>query len=110
MTTTSKKHVHHDIIVEWAKDPSRKIQFRLDKVDAWSNLTTHPTWIPSMLYRFKPEPIVIKYREYIYTINGTYRMGVANADVDEKYVESMTSFVEWRGGWKTFSFEPCPQG
>jgi len=109
MTTTNKQHVHHDMIVAWAKDPSRKLQLRLDKAHHWVDLSTHPAWIPSMLYRFKPESVVIKYREYIYVINGKYQLGIVSEGWDIKCIEGLDSFVEWRGGWKTLSFDPCHQ-
>ena len=110
MTTTNKQHVHHDMIVAWAKDPSRKLQFKVGKADNWVDMSVQPGWNPDMFYRFKPEPVVIKYREYVYIVSGTYRIGIVNVDVDKKYIENMNSFVEWRGCWKIYTFEPCPHG
>jgi hypothetical protein len=57
------KHVHHDMIVAWAKDTSRVVEIR--GVDwAWRE-TVAPTWGTQNEYRFKPaEP-----KKYI-VVNG----------------------------------------
>jgi hypothetical protein len=46
-------HVHHDLIVAWAK--GAKIEFWNDSKDRWENSST-PLWTVSSLYRIKPEP------------------------------------------------------
>jgi len=46
-------HVHHDLIVAWAK--GAKIEFWNDSKDHWENSST-PQWTVSHLYRIKPEP------------------------------------------------------
>ena len=46
------KHVHHDMIVEWAADPSRVIEVR-GVEGTWSK-TTAPSWATHIEYRFKP--------------------------------------------------------
>ena len=47
------KHVHHDMIVEWAKDTSRVVEVRGKGTDEW--LISHdPVWRDYLLYRFKP--------------------------------------------------------
>jgi hypothetical protein len=46
-------HVHHDLIVAWAK--GAKIEFWNDSKDRWENSST-PQWTVSSLYRIKPEP------------------------------------------------------
>jgi hypothetical protein len=63
------KHVHHDMIIEWAKDASRKVQFahyhpldtmKILEID-WFDCPTTPEWNPNKVYRFKPEPKVKYY-------------------------------------------------
>ena len=56
------KHVHHDMIVEWAADPSRVVQ-RYYGGGVWLDEKS-PQWFPNDKYRFKPaEPKFI-------TVNG----------------------------------------
>lgn len=46
------KHVHHDMIVAWAADPSRVVEIR--GVDWTWRETVAPTWGTQNEYRFKP--------------------------------------------------------
>ncbi len=47
------KHVHHDMIVEWAADPSRVVQSRRLDHHEWA-VDPDPQWFPQWQYRFKP--------------------------------------------------------
>jgi hypothetical protein len=47
------KHIHHDMIVEWAKDISRVVQSSHYSEDIWYNEDV-PIWHPRKKYRFKP--------------------------------------------------------
>lgn len=47
------QHVHHDMIVAWAKNPSKKVQCRAGDKDSW--ITVTPDWCEDLQYRFKPE-------------------------------------------------------
>ena len=47
------KHVHHDMIVAWAADPSRVVEVRTKNGEEWFILEA-PTWVEYLLYRFKP--------------------------------------------------------
>ena len=47
------KHVHYDMIVEWAKDTSRVLQSSYCSDDIWNNEEV-PIWHPHKKYRFKP--------------------------------------------------------
>lgn len=50
------KHKHHDMIVEWAKDTSRMVQWSLTgRDDHWYDCTSNPHWDAKHMYRFKPE-------------------------------------------------------
>ena len=50
------KHKHHDMIVEWAKDTSRTVQWSLtDRDGDWLDCTSNPHWDAKHMYRFKPE-------------------------------------------------------
>ena len=52
------KHVHHDMIVEWAADPSREVEFLVEEPyfesSSWMTVK-RPAWNPKEKYRFKPE-------------------------------------------------------
>lgn len=45
------KHVHHDMIVAWAADPSRVVEVETDT--GWQVINT-PVWTADSEYRFKP--------------------------------------------------------
>ena len=51
------KHKHHDMIVAWAADTSRVVQYRHSGMPkgVWSTVNTI-TWEKDIEYRFKPEP------------------------------------------------------
>lgn len=46
-------HVHHDLIVAWAK--GAKIEWRVSSDEPWEETDT-PGWHAFHLYRIKPEP------------------------------------------------------
>lgn len=57
---TTKRHVHHDMIVVWAKDPSRAVQWRDNEACIWQDcsdddMNPYPVWDVNVQYRFKPE-------------------------------------------------------
>lgn len=49
----SKRHVHHDMIVEWAANPTRIVQYRTSVNYPWTDCSD-VTWNPNTEYRFKP--------------------------------------------------------
>lgn len=52
-----QRHIHYDMIVEWAKDPSRIVQFYDDEYYdcGWKDVVGQPPmWYTDKLYRFKP--------------------------------------------------------
>jgi len=52
-----EKHIHHDMIVEWAANPSRVVQY-LDVISGkefWYDCPNQPAWNPETRYQFKPE-------------------------------------------------------
>jgi hypothetical protein len=54
------RHVHHDSIIDWAKDTSKKWQWRDpdDKNGDFYDCHSQPTWEPELLYRKKPREFV----------------------------------------------------
>lgn len=58
--TAPEKHIHYDMIVEWAANPSRVIQFYDDEYYdcGWKDVTGQPPmWHTDKRYRFKPERV-----------------------------------------------------
>jgi hypothetical protein len=49
----STQHIHHDMIVAWAKNPSKQVQCSGRPDDYWVNV--EPDWDENLRYRFKPE-------------------------------------------------------
>ena len=47
------KHIHHDLIVAWAADPSLVVQSRRLDHHGWA-VDFYPQWLPYWQYRFKP--------------------------------------------------------
>lgn len=52
------RHPHADMIIEWAKDTSKVVEYWADEmslhpVSAWK-VTDNPTWVKSLKYRFQP--------------------------------------------------------
>ena len=50
---TSTQHIHHDMIVAWAKNPTKQIQCSEKSDEYWVNV--EPDWNTNLRYRFKPE-------------------------------------------------------
>ena len=49
------KHVHYDMIVAWAADPSRVVQVYYPISKTWES-TPSPEWREDRQYRFKEQP------------------------------------------------------
>lgn len=53
---TPKKHIHHDLIVQWASDPSQKVWARHDAAKAWLEAGLNPRWWPDIEYYIGDNP------------------------------------------------------
>lgn len=55
--TAPEKHIHYDMIVEWAANPSRVVQYPdvISGKEFWYDCPNQPAWNPETRYRFKPE-------------------------------------------------------
>jgi len=49
------KHKHHDVIVEWATDTSKVVQYKHSYDHSWRDVVGDPEWTAAE-YRIKPEP------------------------------------------------------
>jgi hypothetical protein len=53
-TNKEQRHPHHDMIVEWAKDTSKVVEYK-DMFGMWKRvLGNAPSWTSDVQYRFKP--------------------------------------------------------
>ena len=50
------KHIHAELIKQWADDPSLQIQAKHPDRDEWYSVPSLPVWYPTAQYRIKPEP------------------------------------------------------
>lgn len=72
---TSKRHVHYDLIIAWAK--GAKIQYYSEVFDEWTNTAkNNPSWSPDMKYRVAPTQtdaeLIIELRARIDELEGEY--------------------------------------
>ena len=52
----TEKHIHHDLIVAWAKDPKGCVIQVKDSFNKWNDtLENNPAWITFCKYRIKPK-------------------------------------------------------
>lgn len=53
-----QKHIHHDLIVAWAKDPKGCVIQVKDSFNKWNDtLENNPAWITFCKYRIKPKEV-----------------------------------------------------
>ena len=79
-----KQHIHHAEIKAWADgatieyfDDGATIQSWSEHSECWFETGPNPHWNPGTKYRVRPQPEVVRYRNYLY--RDTY--GVAQAAV-----------------------------
>lgn len=54
----TEKHIHHDLIVAWAKDPKGCVIQVKDSFNKWNDtLENNPAWITFCKYRIKPKEV-----------------------------------------------------
>lgn len=93
---TSTKHIHHDVIIEWAKGAT--IQFYDSKNEKWvDTLHNKPTWSEDGEYRVKPT--TKKYRVALMSMfNGYYTISV-DSPCEESTISSDRLFIHWITDW-----------
>lgn len=56
----------------------------------------NPSFVEDVLYRIKPDPIVVKYRRYLCKRTETrYYVDTCCSDEGVNHVEALTNFVRW---------------
>lgn len=99
-TTTPKQHIHHDMIVEWAKNPKRKMQFKLILSDQWIDMEgKQPNWSEALQYRFTPEVVTITYRRALMKRWSGQGYMITNISLNTvmDMVKHDKRFVKWLG-------------
>lgn len=95
MTTT--KHIHHDVIIEWAKGAT--IQYYDNKDEKWvDTLRNKPVWSEDGKYRVKPATkkcrvALLKFK------SGTISTVTANSEEAEQFISCNSVFVRWLTDW-----------
>lgn len=94
-TPEPKKHIHHDLIIAWAKDPKDCIIQVKDSFNKWNDtLENNPAWSDEQNYRIKPKTKeVTRWKWVVKTIVGTTYFVT-----DAKYTEE-----EAKGTFKHFT-------
>ena len=69
----SNQHIHHDLIVAWAKDPKGCVIQVKDSFNKWNDtLGNNPAWITFCEYRIKPKTEeVTRWKWVVKTIDAT---------------------------------------
>jgi len=64
MSTYSKRHVHADLIIEWANNPSIKIEYQGWYLEEWFLCPAGHEWDENIKYRRQPVEQEIKQQVY----------------------------------------------
>lgn len=98
----TEKHIHHDLIVAWAKDPKGCVIQVKDSFNKWNDtLENNPAWITFCKYRIKPKTKIKKYKYSLsYTGNGILHTADHYSDEEwqQRLKENPTKFftrLEW---------------
>lgn len=94
MTTT--KHIHHDVIIEWAKGAT--IQYYDIYFHDWRDVSNNwPTFDPKIRFRVKPNPVTKWYRVALFKwSDGAYTFSVAsNQESMEEFYSKHKNFIRW---------------
>ena len=92
----TEKHIHHDLIVAWAKDPKGCIIQVKDSFNKWNDtLENNPAWITFCKYRIKPKTKEVqRWKWVVKTIDGT-KYFVTDAEYTED--EAKATFKHFTG-------------
>lgn len=93
------RHKHADLMIEFA-ETGRPVQYRFASIGDWKGVTgwediEHPSWIPELEYRFKPE--VVRYKRYLYH-QGVPIVVVLQKPLEIQYesdIEKSKGFIKW---------------
>lgn len=91
------KHIHHDVIIEWAKGAT--IQYSNGIHNKWRDCPYEPTWSLTTKYRVKPA--TKKYRVALMALRATGKLYTITADASdmESYLNTHKEFIRWLTDW-----------
>ena len=70
-----QKHIHHDLIVAWAKDPKGCIIQVKDSFNKWNDtLENNPAWITFCKYRIKPKTKEVQRWKWVFKVQDGYEI------------------------------------
>lgn len=79
----TEKHIHHDLIVAWAKDPKGCVIQVKDSFNKWNDtLENNPAWITFCKYRIKPKEVT-RWKWVVKSMVGDYFVTDAEYTEDE---------------------------
>ena len=92
----TEKHIHHDLIVAWAKDPKGCVIQVKDSFNKWNDtLENNPAWITFCKYRIKPKTKEVqRWKWVVKTIDGA-KYFVTDAEYTED--ECKATFKHFTG-------------
>lgn len=92
----TEKHIHHDLIVAWAKDPKGCVIQVKDSFNKWNDtLENNPAWITFCKYRIKPRTKEVqRWKWVVKTIDGA-KYFVTDAEYTED--EAKATFKHFTG-------------
>lgn len=92
----TEKHIHHDLIVAWAKDPKGCVIQVKDSFNKWNDtLENNPAWITFCKYRIKPRTKEVqRWKWVVKTIDGA-KYFVTDAEYTEE--EAKATFKHFTG-------------
>jgi hypothetical protein len=96
MSNERKPHKHAEAIKAWAD--GKQIQFDDDDRGWVDVLSNRPFWSEQTAYRVKPEPVKVRYRDYIWKgSNGQYLVDTVNTSesFNTGIMEEQNNFVSW---------------
>lgn len=71
----TEKHIHHDLIVAWAKDPKGCIIQVKDSFNKWNDtLENNPAWITFCKYRIKPKTKEVQRWKWVFKVQDGYEI------------------------------------
>ena len=86
-----KKHVHYDMIEEWART-GKEVQMFDPATQKW--VCCDPCWNPNVQYRFKPD--TLKYKRYIArSSDGKLRVFNAHPNTEFNCQSGRLNFIRW---------------
>lgn len=70
-----EKHIHHDLIVAWAKDPKGCVIQVKDSFNKWNDtLENNPAWITFCKYRIKPRTKEVQRWKWVFKVADGYEV------------------------------------